>query len=152
MTQQQKGHVYLFCPKVITAECPAGNPCWGNFFQGSSLSPNETSCTRTELHLIEFLAKQISWELPKQPKQCSPQTDSKTPLLKKTSTQLIEQRSQAGAFTPVFLCLWYRKVLCMLPKDIHKHEASHKPFVLQWCPACMMYLAARAVVVESLRE
>lgn len=43
------------------------------------------------------------------------------------------------AFNPMFYCLWYRKILCMLPKEKHKHQVSHKLSNLQWCPACKIH-------------
>lgn len=59
------------------------------------LSPNKASKTAIELHLIALLAKGVhrnpqTTQAVGKTLGCSPQTDSKSPLLKTTPTQLIE--------------------------------------------------------------
>ena len=59
------------------------------------LSPNEASSVRTGFHPTELLVEKNSWKSPiiqvvSKKTDCSPQTDSKAPLLKTTPAQLIE--------------------------------------------------------------
>ena len=79
--------------KAISMESP--NNERDRILPGHLLLPNETSSTRIGLCLIELMAKrtsgesQTSWAVAKIT-GCSPQTDSKAPLLKITPTQLTE--------------------------------------------------------------
>lgn len=54
------------------------------------------------------------------------------------------------AFIPMFECLWFRTVFCILttlPKEKSKLEVSHKSFDLQWCLAGEI---CHAVAAQSL--
>lgn len=54
--------------------------------------------------------------------------------------QLIEhgkvKQMPTESFHPYVLGLWYRKVLCMLPKEKCEHKLSYKPSDIQWCTVC----------------
>lgn len=120
---------------------------------------NEASCTRIGLHLIPLLAKgshgnpQTTWADDKAI-SCSSQTDSKTPLLKTTSTQLTEHGEvklvPTESFTPSSQCSQYKKILYTPPKEKCKHQPSYKCFYLQRRPAFKILYSSRSICTTEL--
>ena len=105
------------------------NNGWGRATAEHLSSPNETSITGTDLHLIELLAKEVPWEPPNNKAvaktiHCSPKTGDKTLLLKRTPIQLIDHREielvSIQSLTSTYYWPCYKKVFCMLPKEKHK--------------------------------
>jgi hypothetical protein len=77
----------------------------------------------------------------------SPQTDSKTLLLKTTHLQLLEPREveKVPYWSPYSYCLMF-----MVLKKKGQHQPSYKPYyTLQWWPACKY---TSVIVAQSLWE
>lgn len=97
----------------------------------------QNSITDNRLHPIEPLAK-VPQEYPNNLSvktiSCFPQTDNQESLLQqKQNTYIIywTLKSPNGAYLETSLAtfqhLWYENETCMLPKEKHKYQASHKP-------------------------
>ena len=110
---------------------------------GYLLLPNEASSTGIGLHLIELLAKGISWESPDVPGCCQ---DSKAALHKLTARphgwrknlhnpldmeKLSWDLQSLHFYVPAALVTG-RYSACHQKRHTNKHQASHKPFDGQW--------------------
>ena len=105
---------------------------WGNSVPFDHLLSNEASSTRIGLHLIELLTKGGPWEALSNPGCCQDYmlifTEDKIPFLKRADTYI----------EPSFLCATIFARESTLPKEICKHQPSHKHFDL-WCLACKLW-------------
>ena len=81
----------------------------------------------------------------------SPQTDSKAPSLNTSRYDSLNlempSRCLQRGFIPLFQCLCYREVLCMLSKEKHTHQPSHKPSVYN---SVLPAVYDRTMVAQSL--
>lgn len=93
------------------------------------------SSTRNELHLTKVLAKEVPCEPANNPDNCKgcgdySQTGGKALLLNITETHFTEH-GKVKLLPTYNYCLWYWKILCMLPKEEGTHQPSFKPINLQ---------------------
>lgn len=105
---------------------------------GHLFSPNKASSFRTGLHLTELLAKKVLWNSPNNPGYCqdtgcTPQIDSKPPMLTRTPTQLtekgkIELLPTQNLHPHVLVSLTWKGTL-WTSQGKHKHQPNHKPFI-----------------------
>ena len=94
--------------------------------------PPETSNTRTRSNLTGLLAKGVPWKPLNnlsccQKVGCSPQTDSKDPLLKKTSTKPINMEKKNWWLPRAFISICWHLSLCNVCLHYQWRNENTKP-------------------------
>ena len=99
------------------------------------------------------MARGVSWELPNNTSYCQCWRLLSTNCWQGSideDNNYVTWRNGADTYiepSPLLASVWYRKVLCMLPKEKQKQQPRYTPFHLPWCPACKTY--ASATVTQS---
>lgn len=131
------GGDFLKHVKVILMKSP--NNERDGVLTGQMLPLKEALSAGTGLYPMELLAIAVPRAVTKW-KDCSPQTDSKHPRQKTIPTQLIDRGEVELLPTSnlhVYILVSLEGTL-RLPREKHKHQASHKSFDLQCCTFCQV--------------